>query len=162
MVRYIIAIACILLISSCSTIAVNNPPLVPESLISASSEKVSFMVESEDSINEIFQWIEDDKPTRVNISCVKSNKDCQSLYKKFEDMNIPSANQIIEGEQSNVDLVYERVLARDCKRQKFGCSVASNALQMVADHKQFTSPALSDKQDAAGAVEAYRSKYLAK
>ena len=73
-------------------------------------------------------------------------------------------------------LVYERVLARDCENRymentvnpynlnypTFGCSNASNMVQMVTDKRQFTSPALLEMQDAERVervMDGYRKPY---
>ncbi len=72
-----------------------------------------------------------------------------------------------------VALVYERILARDCKQRytdsshnyswvnepEIGCSVAANLVQHVSDKKEFVNPELTDVPPATGAISAYRSAY---
>lgn len=154
--RIFFAIFSLLFIGSCSDL--NSARVAPESLISASFELVSFVVE-DDSISEVIDWASDDKPTTVNLSCTKANDNCAALAEFFTEQNIPSMVDESRDDISKIELVYERVAARNCSSRSFGCSVSVNSLQMVSDHRQFTSPALSDRQDAATAVNTYRNDY---
>ncbi len=141
----------------------------PESLLSASAEKVKFSIEGETSLEAISNWIEADSPTRAELSCDSDERGaCANARSVLSMQNIPV--DLVAGQGDQVVLVYERVVARPCKAQfisnhqnpfnlnhpSFGCATAMNSVQMVEDYRQFTSPAVSDPQDAEMAVRNIR------
>jgi hypothetical protein len=141
----------------------------PESLLDVSSEIVSVEMVSEQSADEIINWIETDQPSRAEINCFEGDPLCA---KAQDVLNLYGLEyEIVSSDHTEVLLVYERVLARDCENRfidnsvnpynlphpTFGCSVASNMVQMVADKRQFISPTLLDYADATSMVNAYNN-----
>ncbi len=132
-----------------------------------SSEVVSVEMVSEQSTQEIVNWIETDQPSRAEINCFEGDPLCA---KAEETLQLYGLEYDITGsDRTEVLLVYERVITRDCENRyidnsvnpynlyhpTFGCSIAANMVQMVADKRQFVSPALLDYADAASMVNAY-------
>ena len=141
----------------------------PESLLDVSSEVVNVSLSSDRSIDDLVGWVNQDQPSRAEITCLESDPVCQQAQRTLERFGVPAS--YTPAADNNVTLVYERVLARDCENRyidnhinpynmnhpTFGCSVASNMVQMVSDKQQFVSPALSDYPDAEKAAQVYDS-----
>ena len=139
----------------------------PESLLAVSSAIVSVEMVSEQSADEIINWIETDQPSRAEINCFEGDPLCAKAEGVLQLYGLEY--EIVSSDHTEVLLVYERVLARDCENRfidnsvnpynlyhpTFGCSVATNMVQMVADKRQFISPTLLDYPDAASMVNAY-------
>jgi hypothetical protein len=139
----------------------------PESLLDISSEVVSVEMVSDQSADEIANWIETDQPSRAELQCFEGDPLCGRAEEVLKLYGLPY--EITASERTEVLLVYERVLARDCENRyidntinpynlyypTLGCSVASNLVQMVTDKRQFVSPTLLDYPDAASMVRAY-------
>ena len=169
MKRFLLICSLALTVSACSKI----PPEAyynrgtPESLLDVSSEMVNVQLENDGSIDELTQWVNQDQPTRAELYCMESDKICSETQLVLEQFGVPV--QFMPSADNTAVLIYERVLARDCEHRYidntinpynfnhlgFGCSVASNTLQMVTDKQQITQPALMDMPDAAKAVQAY-------
>lgn len=144
----------------------------PESLLDVSSEVVTVQVASEGSVNEAISYIEQDQPTRAELYCADGDTYCNAMEEALKVYGLEYER--IPSPESTLQLVYERVVARDCEHRfidnhinpynfnhpAFGCSIASNMVQMVSDKRQFTSPALMDFPDADKAVRNYNTKYL--
>lgn len=142
----------------------------PEALLNASSEKVKFSVNDELALEALSNWLEEDAPTRAQLSCGGDahSDGCGSIKSLLAMNNVPV--DITEGEPGDVVLVYERVVARPCQVQfvsnhqnphnlnhpSLGCATAMNTVQMVEDYRQLTNPQVSDPQDAEMAVKAVR------
>ena len=139
----------------------------PESLLDVSAEAVSAPVDSEASIDALIDWIEADQPSSAELYCYPEDIFCAAAE---EVMNLYGVNyEVIPSEESVVNLTYERVLARDCENRfidnsinpynlnhpTFGCSVASNMVQMVSDKKQFIKPELAAYPDTRRVLKAY-------
>lgn len=141
----------------------------PEALLDVSSEVVNLGVASKSEVSQLANWIAKDVPTRAELFCMTSSKECktaQSLLRaKGVETNVSNAPDNV------VTLVYERILARDCNQRfiddrvhrlsnepspAFGCSIAANTVQHVSNKRDFISPALSDNPPAAAAVATYR------
>lgn len=153
--------ASLALLASCSVI----PPEAyydhgsPESLMDQSSEVVNFDLGSESSLNDMVAWINQDQPSRAELYCTEGDPVCSEANQSLQQFGVP-VNFVTSGENV-VTLVYDRVLARDCENRyidnsinpynldhpTYGCSLASNMVQMVTDKRQFTSPALLDYHD---------------
>jgi hypothetical protein len=132
----------------------------PEALLSASSERVSFAITDEESINALAKWLESDRPTRAEVSCSAGSQKCGDIQSVLGVQGVPAERVV--GAADQVVLVYERVVARPCNpvfvsnhqnpfnlnHPSLGCAISMNAVQMVEDHGQFTDPSLSDPQDA--------------
>jgi hypothetical protein len=159
-----------LLLSSCTQYTV--PPSAyynrgdPENLMEVQAEIITINLTSQASLKDLAQTIKDDMPTRADLHCAVSDPLCAGAKKTLEQHGIVA--RYAKGNGS-VDLVYERVNARDCEHRyinnsvnpynlpppTFGCSVTSNTVQMVTDKRQFTDPSLTDVPDAAKAVQVY-------
>lgn len=140
----------------------------PYSLLDSSSEVVNVALVSEDSINEIVQWIDQDHPTQAELYCLDGDAICTRALETLESFQVPV--NYIPAADNSLTLVYDRVVARDCDNRyldnpinpynlnhpTFGCSVALNIVQMVGDKRQFTSPALLDYLDGEKAVQNYQ------
>jgi type IV pilus biogenesis protein CpaD/CtpE len=138
----------------------------PESLLDASSEVVNVDLRSRSSVDELAQWINRDQPSRAELHCDPEERLCHKAKRVLEQFSVP-VTQGNDGDGSSVALLYDRILARDCENRyidnhinpyelnhpTFGCSVASNIVQMVSDKRQFTSPALMDDASAEKAVQ---------
>jgi hypothetical protein len=126
----------------------------PESLLDVSSEVVTVEMTSEESLSELTEWVEGDQPTRAEIRCKEGDVLCDQAEQTLSLYNVDY--EWIPSQTSEINLVYERVIAHDCENRfidnrinpynfnhpAFGCSVASNMIQMVTDRQQFVSPSL--------------------
>ncbi len=144
----------------------------PESLLDASSEAVSVQLFSDQAIQEITDWVSQDQPTRAELRCQATDPVCVKAGEALKLYGVEY--EMIASDEGVANLFYERVLARDCEHRyidnhtnpynlphpAFGCSLASNMVQMVADKRQFVSPALQDPVDAEKAVLSYDKKYV--
>src|SRR5690606_4107366 len=108
---------------------------------------------------------------RAELSCLMEDALCNQTRAILDQFAVPY--EMTDGEQHQAILVYERVIARDCRHEflsnhhnpynlpypGYGCSLAANSLQMIADKQQIIAPALSAPQDAdkmSGAITQYR------
>jgi hypothetical protein len=143
-------------LTACSTI----PPQAyadrgsPESLLDVSSEIVTVELSSDESLSELTEWVEGDQPTRAEIRCVEGNVLCDQAEQTLSLYNVEY--EWIPAKVNEINLIYERVIAHDCENRfidqrinpynfnhpAFGCSVASNMVQMVTNRQQFVSPSL--------------------
>lgn len=153
--RLLSIIASIFILTAC----VNNMSatrITPRSLLNTSSERVSFALISPSSIDSIVSWAKDDKPSHAEINCLDTDILCSEAKETLTRGGV--AVTIARGQSvpaNSVVLIYDRIAAHDCDKNVFGCSVSANSLQMVADHRQFVSPNLSDSPSAAKAVSGY-------
>ena len=139
----------------------------PESLLDVSSEVVNLSVADPAALQELSTWIKQDQPTRAELYCNDGDARCTQARKVLDLHGVPTMT--VPSGEYNVALVYERILARDCKQRfvdnsknqwntshpAFGCSVAANMVQHVSDKQQFIAPNLTDVPRAVGAVQAY-------
>lgn len=144
----------------------------PESLLDVSSEVVNLGVSSPQELTELSDWIAKDKPTRAELYCIQGDLACSKAEQVLDLHGVPVMT--VAAAQSNVTLVYERILARDCSPRfrdnssnvyntnhaAYGCSVAANIVQHVSDKQQLISPSLSDPQPATVAIQAYDRAYI--
>ena len=145
----------------------------PESLLDVSSEVVNLSVADQPALAELSNWIATDKPSRAELYCNEGDARCTEARKLLEKNGI-STMTVPSGEYS-VALVYERILARDCRQQfvdntsnpynaphpSYGCSIGANMLQHVSNKQQFINPNLMDVPPATGAVQARDRAYIA-
>lgn len=162
-----------MLLASCSKIPAEayGQRGAPESLLDVSSEIVTVDLVSQDSVDEVADWVESDQPTRAEIYCVEGDIMCDQVEQVFSVFGVEY--EWIPSSYSETNLIYERVIAHDCENRyidnrinpynlnhpTFGCSLASNIVKMVSDRRQFVSPALLDFYDGAQAyknVQTYR------
>lgn len=140
----------------------------PHSLLDVSSEVVNVSLASEQSLDQLVDWVNQDQPTRAELYCLESDPLCQQAQQVLDQFGVPST--YTAAADNLVALMYERVAARDCENRyidnhinpyhlhhpTFGCSTAVNIVQMVGDKQQFVSPALLDYHDARKAAQVYR------
>lgn len=146
----------------------------PESLLDKSSEVVNFELNDYSALDDLTNWVNQDQPTRAELYCMDGDAACAEAEQILQQFGVPSV--FVASGDNMVTLVYERVLARDCENRyienginpynldhpTFGCTTASNMVQMVTDKRQFTSPALLDFPDAERAdrvMRGYRKPY---
>ena len=143
----------------------------PESLLDVSSEVVTLQVASQEELDEVTRYVDEDQPTRAELYCMDGDAMCGSAEQTLNLYGVEY--EVIPAATSEVHLIYERVLARDCENRyidnpinpynlnhpTFGCSIASNMVQMVSDKSQFVSPPLLDPMDGEKAGATYR-RYL--
>src|SRR5690606_4138081 len=103
------------------------------------------------------------------LRCNEADTLCQRARRALDQFAVPVTS--IPGPENAIALIYERVVARDCENRfidnhinpyelnhpTYGCTVASNLIQMVSDKRQFTSPALMEEPDGEKAVQAIRN-----
>lgn len=133
----------------------------PESLLDKSSERVAFSLANESSILELTEWVNGDQPSRAELSC-SGGDTCLEAIEVLEQFGIPYQSRMsATAAGPEVALFYDRVFTRDCSgdKNRFGCAVSANMVQMVADPQQLLEPSLLDLQDAERASGVY-SKYL--
>lgn len=146
----------------------------PESLLDQSSEVVNFDLSTYTALDDLMNWVNQDQPTRAELYCASGDATCAEAEQILKQFGVPAVH--VTSADNLVTLVYERVLARDCENRymentvnpynlnhpTFGCSNASNMVQMVTDKRQFTSPALLEMQDAERVervMDGYRQPY---
>ena len=149
----------------------------PEDLLDQSSEVVNFELYDYSALDDLLNWVNQDQPTRAELYCMEGDSTCMEAEQILQQFGVPAV--FVSSADNMVTLVYERVLARDCENRyvengvnpynlphpTFGCSTASNMVQMVTDKRQFTSPPLLDFPDAERAdrvMRGYRQPYAAK
>jgi hypothetical protein len=142
----------------------------PQSLIDASSERVNFSLAEEKTLDDLKSWINNDQPTRATLNCSGQHPNCEQAELVLHQFGVPydiKPASITAGNE--VVLYYERLVTNECdnrfvdnhinpfnlNHENFGCSVATNVVQMVGDQRQFVSPAYQDPKDAEGAVKAF-------
>jgi len=152
-----------LLVTACSDLGPNSFAgyHTPESLLDRSSEVVNFELQDGSSLDDLVTWVDQDQPTRAELRCDEGDLNCAEAHEVLKVFGVPS---VWTGEgDAMVSLIYDRTLVRDCENRfidntvnpynlthpSFGCSNATNMLQMVADKRQFTRPALLENGDAA-------------
>lgn len=143
----------------------------PYSLLDASSEVVNVALVSQDSVQEIVQWVDQDLPSQAEVYCLEDDAVCSQAIQTLEMFKVPVHYSATA--DNLVVLVYDRVVARDCdnryldnpinpynlNHKTFGCSLSVNMVQMVSDKRQFTSPNLLDFQEGDKGVQVYE-QYL--
>lgn len=137
----------------------------PESLIDKTSEVVNLKIESPASVEEITNWINKDQPTRAELRCSEGDGLCGEVKSVLHQFGVPV--KYTATMENNVELIYDRVQARECERRyidnminpynlnhpTFGCTVSSNMVQMVTNKREFTDPKLMDYADATKAAQ---------
>ncbi|MEZ5690157.1 MAG: hypothetical protein R3D71_00645 [Rickettsiales bacterium] len=166
-------LACVSILASCdvggSEFQINRGD--PERFLYNSSEEVTIGLDSANALSHITSIVDKDRPTGVELRCSIKDVRCAQAKEIIERRSI----QIyLNNEWANsVVMLYNRNVVGDCEQRyvdntrgsrsvnhpAFGCSVAGNIVQMVADKKQFTEPAILDLPDAEKANQSY-SNYL--
>jgi type IV pilus biogenesis protein CpaD/CtpE len=122
-------------------------PVEPEHLINLSQEVVTFSLAN---ITEMVNWVSNFKPSRIHLNCAKDSNACRDAQLQLKKMGVKYHH--IASNKNNVNLIYEKTLARDCTKENltyrdkqagyiFGCANATNMVRMVKDHQQFIKPA---------------------
>lgn len=157
----------LLLLSACATQGTNvrgsdsSRTISPTKLLDSSAERINIDLQSEGSTNQLTDWIENDQPSKAEISCFDAFKTCMDAKKILTSYGIPFSVAHNEDKQGNVTLIYERVVAKDCLDRTdsagntiTGCAVSTNILHMISNHKQIIQPSLSDLPRASDFVDA--------
>lgn len=140
----------------------------PESLLSATSEKVSIPLDGKKSLADLADMLGRDAPTGAEFSCSGNKNLCKKAEKTLKSFGV-SYEKV--GGPNAVVLHYDKVTARDCNNRfisnhinpynlnhpAFGCSIAVNQVQMVSDKSQFVNPKLLGRYDGTKAVQNYDS-----
>jgi len=143
----------------------------PESLLDVSNEVVNLSVADQAALGELSTWISNDQPTRAELYCNEGDARCTEARKVLDLHGVPT--MLVPSGEFTVALVYERILARDCRQrfvdnhnnhwnrnhQSFGCSVAANIVQHVSNKQQFISPNITDVAPSISAVQARETAY---
>jgi hypothetical protein len=129
----------------------------PEALIDISSERVSFSLKDKKSVEEALDWMYKNRPSKVEISCSNS-KICGELHNAIKTAKVPHKH--LDKNAEIVVFIYNKVVAKDCDksangRYVFGCSVASNMVNMISDYKQIIDPPLSGDASAGRLAKIY-------
>jgi hypothetical protein len=141
----------------------------PESLLDVSSEVVNVELASDGSIDEVRDWIEQDQPSRAVLKCANGDFLCDAAAETLELYGVEYEEQ--SSDYSEVSLVYERIIARDCdntyidnrinpynlNHPALGCSTASNMVQMVTNRQEFVNPDLLGYVDGRSSQRMMRS-----
>lgn len=130
--------------------------LEPEALLKSSQERVSLLLDSQDSIETLLSWVDGDRPTRAELSCSDSSNVCQQVSNLLNQRSIEVTVIQSLADMQSVVLLYDRTVASNCLPHHFGCSVSANSVLMVPTYHQFVNPNLSDPQDANMAVQSYK------
>lgn len=127
-------------LAGCSTRDSNNISVYD--LLKTSKESVSFAIVNDKSVDAIFAWIKDEKPSSVQLACNNDKKLCDKLDQKLKNANI----EIIPLFDIDDKLIasFDRNSAQNCKPGVFGCSVSVNQINHVSNYNQFLNPAISD------------------
>lgn len=168
--KYFVLLVSSFLVAACSKIPneAYSERGTPQSLLDVSSEMVNVELSSEASIDEIRDWIEQDQPSRAVISCANGDVLCGSAADVLDVYGVDYEEQ--SSDYSEVNLVYERIIARDCDNSyvdnrinpynlnhpAFGCSMASNMVQMVTNRQEFVNPTLLGYVDGRSALRGMR------
>lgn len=140
----------------------------PERLLTKSTEQVHIDLASADAIDLLSESINRERPNRAVMHCDAAKPGCKKAKNVLIKAHIPSENS---GAGNEVELVYERVLARDCEQRyidnssnvnnlnasSFGCAITGNTVQMVTDKRQFTNPGLLGYRDGDKAAQVYEN-----
>ncbi len=172
-IQTLLTTALVTSLAACSSIpeGAHSERGTPESLLDVSSEIVTVELLGTESVQEIREWAEADQPSRAEIYCMEGDILCDSVEETLSLYGVEY--EWIPSHVSEVNLVYERVIAHDCQHHyidnrinpynlnhpAFGCSIASNIVQMVSDRRQFVNPDLLgfyDGKSTMKGVQAYR------
>ncbi len=155
--RPLILMISLLALSTGCTFSRSQTAVSIETLLTNSSEVVSFPISDRASVHTIQNWIGDEAPSYATVSCPTGNPQCAEVTRVLNAQNITVDNAA--GASDTVTLSYDHPTARNCPPQAFGCSVAANSLQMISNYNQILHPAVSDPQDAAQGVKAYKQAH---
>jgi hypothetical protein len=171
--RYFALVVLTLVINACAAVPAEQYATrgQPEALLDVSSERVTFSLSSDRAVDELAEWINNDQPSKAILKCIAGHNNplCVEVELVLTQYGVPFSVETAEGKINNIELFYDRVVLRECSpkyvnnsynpdnlnHQNFGCSVASNMVQSLEDHRQLLTPAFKDPHDAASAIEAY-------
>lgn len=167
-----ITLVSILLLTSCHSMhssmesSENNAAIVtPASLLDSSAEQINIDLANDSSVDQLKDWLENDQPSRAELSCFEGYKNCMDARKVLASYNVPFSLSQADNKHGQVVLVYERIVARDCLDKvdthgntQTGCANSSNILHMISNHRQIIQPALSDLPRAADYVNSGNSE----
>lgn len=149
----------------------NYAAISPESLMDITEERVTVSLYDRSSVSDMKQWIEQDLPTRAELSC-EGTSNCKAAQKVLSSFSIPfETMEEADGKhyEPAVILFYNRILARDCqcgyelrnghKIPVVGCAHSVNMMQMVSDRQQFHQPEMMGMTDTHHGVNAIHSQW---
>lgn len=145
-------------------------PGQPENLLDKSAERVTLSFSSPRGLADLTDWVNKDQPSRAELLCNKSEANCMRAARILASFNVPVSYQAPKKTGSGAVLVYNRVVTHRCDNSfisnhhnsrnlnhpAFGCSIATNMVQMISDHQQIINPPLSGLPNANQAVQAIK------
>ncbi|HEU5047060.1 MAG TPA: hypothetical protein VFT64_04370 [Rickettsiales bacterium] len=132
----------------------------PESLLDLATKAVNLDIKSPASIQQMTEVISKEQPNHAKLSCEKSSPLCREAKHVLTQFDVPV--EYTDSLHSKVSLYYESMKVRNCQNRyidntadlnsmnspTFGCSTASNMVQMITDKRQILSPAMTGTADA--------------
>ena len=165
------SLTAVFLLSACTNVPIDAyySRGTPESLLDMSAEAVNIRFHDRAGMDELTGWINREAPSRAELQCAPGSLACADAERVLNQFNV-EYTRYNDGDDTAA-LYYERVMARDCENRfidntinpynfnhpTFGCSIASNMVQMVSDRRQFINPALMPLADGAKASQAVKS-----
>jgi hypothetical protein len=133
-----------------------------------SIEQVTVPLDGAAGIDSLINQINQQQPTQAMLQCAGNDMLCKSARNTLQQFAVPYVEQASAG-GNQVVLAYEQLVTRDCdpkfvdntinpynlNHPNFGCSTASNIVNMVGDKRQFTNPAVLGKMDGSKAGQNY-------
>lgn len=137
----------------------------PESLLEVTQTEAIFTLNKKTVVSDISKWIKNASPSEALLHCQKKNKICNRVEALLKKKGISTARNT--SSTNEVTFFYEQISVRKCENRyidntvnpynlnhpTFGCTIASNSAQMVANKQQFINPNLTDKTDARKPVQ---------
>ncbi|MDA0781854.1 MAG: hypothetical protein PQ612_02370 [Rickettsiales bacterium] len=156
--RLFLLLSCVLFVSSCVRPSEHTVQVKPETLLTSNIEDVTFAITGRDSLDSMFEWVLDDRPSEAVLYCVGGDSLCVGAEKILSNFSVPYSMKVTNNRESAVSLKYSRLLTKQCQRG-IGCAMSANFIGAITNRSDFTNPALSDFQDAQKAVENYNNYY---
>lgn len=143
----------------------------PESLLQTSQDEAAFSLASPKAEGRVAEWIAKVRPTHAALSCQETSKTCNKVERLLRSKGVETSR--VASRKNNLIMTYSVVKARDCENRyidnminpynlnhpTYGCTVASNMVQMVTNRRDFIEPQLGGKMDAPKAVQVIDGYY---
>lgn len=141
----------------------------PESMLDVSSEVVTIGLKNPKAHAEMLDWLKREQPRKAELACDAAAASCRKAREALEQYGVKYRSA--DASANAVNLIYERVVARDCDPRyidnhsnpynvnysAFGCAVRANMVQAVAQKRQILNPATLDPVDGEKAVMNYQT-----